>query len=102
MPDTASKITSLGSVAGLLAKTLRSCDIDPEPLFSQAGIDLPGASDPDARIPTQRIEKLLDLAIEASGNPCIGLLAARQFQPAMLHGLGLAWLTSDTLRDALK
>ena len=101
MPDTASKITSLGSVAGLLAKTLRSCDIDPEPLFSQAGIDLPGASDPDARIPTQRIEKLLDLAIEASGNPCIGLLAARQFQPAMLHGLGLAWLTSDTLRDAL-
>jgi AraC-like DNA-binding protein len=101
MPDTASKITSLGSVAGLLAKTLRSCNIDPESLFRQSGINLPGASDPDARIPTQRIEKLLGLAVEATGNPCIGLLAARQFQPAMLHGLGLAWLTSDTLLDAL-
>ena len=101
MADTASEITSLGSAADLLAKTLRNCNIDPEPLFRQSGIDLLDASDPDARIPTQRIEKLLDLAAEATGNPCIGLLAARQFQPAMLHGLGLAWLTSDTLRDAL-
>jgi AraC-like DNA-binding protein len=101
MADTTSEITSLGSVADLLANTLRSCNIDPEPLFRQAGIDLPGASDPDARIPTQRIGKLLGLAVEATGNPCIGLLAARQFQPALLHGLGLAWLTSDTLRDAL-
>jgi AraC-like DNA-binding protein len=101
MPDTTSEVTSLGSVAGLLANTLRSCNVDPDPLFRQAGIDLPSASDPDARIPTQRIEMLLGLAVEATGNPCIGLLAARQFQPAILHGLGLAWLTSDTLREAL-
>jgi AraC-like DNA-binding protein len=101
MPDTASKITSLGSMAGLLANALHSCNIDPKPLFSEAGIDFAGVSDPDTRIPTQRIQKLLDLAIEASGNPCIGLLAVRQFQPAILHGLGLAWLTSDTLLDAL-
>jgi AraC-like DNA-binding protein len=85
----------------LLAETLRSCNIDPEPLFRQAGIDLLDASDSDARIPTQRIEKLLGLAVEATSNPCIGLHAARQFQPAILHGLGMAWLTSDTLLDAL-
>ena len=101
MSDTTAEITSLGSVADLLANTLRSCNVDPEPLFHQADIDLLGASDLDARIPTQRVEKLLGLAVEATGNPCIGLLAARQFQPAILHGLGLAWLTSDTLRDAL-
>jgi len=45
--------------------------------------------------------KLWGLAIEATGNPCLGLLAARQFQPAVLHGLGFAWLASDTLLDAL-
>ncbi len=101
MPDTESKITSLGSMAGLLANALHSCSIDPEPLFSEAGIDFAGVSDPDTRIPTQRMQKLLDLAIEASGNPCIGLLAIRQLQPAILHGMGLAWLTSDTLLDAL-
>ena len=101
MADTTSEVTSLGTVGGLLAKALRSCNIDPEPLFRKAGIDFPGINDPDTRIPTQQIDKLLSLAVEATGNPCLGLLTVRQFQPADLHGLGLAWLTSDTLKDAL-
>jgi len=101
MSDTTSEITSLGTVAGLLAKALYSCNIDPEPLFRQAGIGSLTINDPDARIPIQRIDKLWGLAIEATGNPCLGLLIVRQFQPADLRGLGLAWLTSDTLRDAL-
>ena len=101
MADTTPEVTTLGSVAALLAETLRSSDIDPAPLFSQAGIDLPGVNDPGARFPTQRMLKLWGLAIEATGNPCLGLLAARQFQPAVLHGLGFAWLASDTLLDAL-
>jgi AraC-like DNA-binding protein len=101
MSDTTSEVTSLGTAAGLLAKALRSCNIDPEPLFRQAGIDFTSINDPDARIPVQRIDKLWGLAIEATGNPCLGLLIVRQFQPADLRGLGLAWLTSDTLRAAL-
>ena len=40
MTDTGSEITTLGSVAALLASTLRSCGIDPAPLFNEAGIDL--------------------------------------------------------------
>ncbi|MDH3901238.1 MAG: AraC family transcriptional regulator, partial [Gammaproteobacteria bacterium] len=39
--------------------------------------------------------------VEQTGDACFGLSAASQFQPAVLHGLGLAWLASDTLRDAL-
>ena len=101
MADTTDEITTLGSVATMLEATLRSCDIDPEPLFSKARIDLGAASDPDARFPTHRMLDLWNLAIEATGNPCLGLLAAQHFQPAMLHGLGFAWLASDTLRDAL-
>ncbi len=101
MTDQISEITTLGSVAGLLAQTLRSCDVDPTPLFNQAGIDLSAVNSPDARFPTQRMQKLWGLALEATGNPDLGLLAARQFQPAMLHGLGFAWLASDTLLDAL-
>ena len=101
MTDSLSDITTLGSVAALLAQTLRSCDVDPAPLFSQAGIDLSAVSSPDARFPTMRMQKLWGLALKATGKPDLGLLAARQFQPAMLHGLGFAWLASDTLLDAL-
>ena len=101
MTDSLSEITTLGSVAALLAQTLRSCDVDPAPLFNQAGIDLSSVTDPDARFPTQHMQKLWGLALEATGNPELGLLAAQQFQPAMLHGLGFAWLASDTLLDAL-
>ena len=101
MADTTQEITTLGSVAALLADTLASCDIDPAPLFTQAGIDLGSAREPDARFTTYRMMDLWTLAIEATGNPCLGLLAARRFQPAVLHGLGFAWLASDTLLDAL-
>jgi AraC-like DNA-binding protein len=101
MTDLHSKITTLSSVAGLLAQTLRACDCDPVPLFARAGIDLGVSTDPNARIPTTRMVTLWRLAIEATGNPCLGLVAARQFQPAVLHGLGFAWLASDTLQDAL-
>ena len=101
MTDPISEMTTLGSVAVLLAQTLHSCDVDPAPLFKQAGIDLAAANNPDARFPTQRMQKLWGLAVEATGKPDLGLLAARQFQPAMLHGLGFAWLASNTLLDAL-
>ncbi len=102
MTDSLTETTTLGSVASLLAHTLRRCDIDPAPLFDQAGIDLSAAGNPNTRFPTQRMQKLWKLALQATGKPDLGLLVARQFQPAALHGLGFAWLASDTLLDALK
>lgn len=95
-----SEVTTLSSIAALLAQTLRTLNCDPGPLFARAGIDLRDAADPNARIPTPRMQKLWGLAIEATDNPCLGLVTARQFQPAALHGLGFAWLASDTLYDA--
>jgi len=96
------EITTLGSVAALLARALRSRDRDPAPLFAAADIDMQDALVPGARIPTTRMQTLWGLAVEATGDPCLGLVAARHFQPAALHGLGFAWLASDTLHDALR
>ncbi len=96
------EVTTLGSVAALLAHALRSRDRDPAPLFAAAGIDMQDALVPGARIPTTRMQTLWGLAVEATGDPCLGLVAARHFQPAALHGLGFAWLASDTLHDALR
>ena len=101
MPAPISQVSTLGSVAVLIAQAVRSYDCDPTPLFAASGIDMRQISDPNARFPTTRMQRLWRLALEATGDPCLGLTAARQFQPAALHGLGFAWLASDTLRAAL-
>ena len=101
MANTASEITTLGGVAALIAETLSRCDVDAEQIFARAGIVYLDSKDPDERIPIQKMFKLWSLAIEATGDPCLGLRVAQQFQPAVLQGLGFAWLASDTLLDAL-
>lgn len=98
---TAGNYSMMGSVAALVAQTLRSYDCDPEPLFREAGLDMKLLSNPDTRYPGPRVQHLWQLAVDASGDPCFGFVAGEQVQPAVLHGLGFAWLASDTLRDAL-
>ena len=99
--DIPADVTSLGSVAALIAQTLKSQGCDPAPLLSEAGINAEDSCNANARIPTTKVMKLWQLAIAASGDPAFGLIVARHFQPAVLHGLGFAWLASDTLHDAL-
>ena len=98
---TAGNYSMMGSVAALVAQTLRTYDCDPEPLFREAGLDMNLLSNPDTRYPGNRVQHLWQLAVDASGDPCFGFVAGEQVQPAVLHGLGFAWLASDTLRDAL-
>ena len=95
------KYSTLGSVAALIAQTLRSYDCDPAPLFETAGIDLGQVSTDGTRYPVECMQQLWQLAVEATGDPCFGFVAGKQLQPAALHGLGFSWLASDTLRDAL-
>ena len=92
--------TSISSEVGLIEKALSTYGCDPEPLFEKAGIDRNVSFDPDARIPNTRVQALCKLSVEATGDPCFGLTAADQFQPAALQGLGFSWLASDTLLDA--
>ena len=93
--------STLGSVALLIARGLQNAGHEPIPLFAAAGIDIDTIHNPDIRFPVVKLQKLWRLSVEATHNPCFGLLAAQQLQPATLHGLGFAWLASNTLRDAL-
>jgi AraC-like DNA-binding protein len=97
----APEVTTLSSVAALITGTLRSRNIDPTPLLVHAGIAADTVGKQDTRIPTVRMQALWQLAVEASGDPAFGLAVAREFQPAVMHGLGFACLASDTLRDVL-
>jgi len=94
-------VTTLSSVAALIAQTLQRQGCDPAPLFTAAGINMEDSSNPNARIATIKMQQLWQLAVVATGDPAFGLVVAQQFQPAVLHGLGFAWLASDTLHDAL-
>jgi AraC-like DNA-binding protein len=99
--DIPADVTSLGSVIALIAQTLKSQGCDPAPLLSEAGINPEDYCNANARVSTTKTMELWRLSVAATGNPAFGLVVADHFQPAVLHGLGFAWLASDTLRDAL-
>jgi len=93
--------STLGSVAALIEQTLHHYQCEPAALFLRAGIDIERINDPAARFPVTRMQKLWRYAVDETGDPCFGLTAGELLQPAALHGLGLAWLASDTLCDGL-
>lgn len=99
--DIPEEITTICTLPALIEQTLASEGHDPAPLFTTAGISTNDCHDPNARISMVKTQKLWRLAVAATGNPAFGLVVARHFQPAALHGLGFAWLASDTLHDAL-
>lgn len=102
MSNYVEQTSSLASVAGLVRVAIEKRGLDAAVIFDECGIDVDIAADPYARVPTPSIHALWKRAVDATGDPYFGLAVAEQFQPAALHGLGFAWLASDTLRSALE
>ncbi len=57
---------------------------------------------PGARYPMRDTVRLWHEAREATGDPCIGLIAGQKLKPPALHALGLSWIASSTLLDGLR
>jgi len=85
-----------------VARALRLRGIDPMEVFDDVGIDPAGLARPDWRISHEVGNALLAEAVRLTDDEAFGLFAAEQLQPQVLHGLGLAWLASDTVYDGLK
>lgn len=85
-----------------IAQALRLQGIDALEVIEAAGIDAAGVINPDRRIPMETMQALLRSCVELTGDEAFGLAAAEQLQPQVLHGLGLAWLASDSVYDGLK
>lgn len=85
-----------------IAQALRLHGIDSMEVIESVGIDPAGVINPDRRIPIETMQLLMQHCLDLTGDEAFGLLAAEQLQPQVLHGLGLAWLASDTLYDGLK
>ena len=92
----------LASYSFILWKLLESYGCDPQTLFEKAGIDADTIHRPGARVSTEAIDSLWSQAAELIDDPCFGLKAFGFWHPSHFNALGYGWLTSSTLREALR
>jgi hypothetical protein len=65
-----------------------------------AGIDPAALEAPAARLPSEKISRLWELAAERSGNPAIGLAQHYVVRPASFDAVGYAMMSCADLRGA--
>ena len=94
--------TTLVSVASLLAQAVVARHINLEDFLACLGIKPDEYNDPSGRVPVSLMQHAWKLAVEYSGDECIGLALAEVVQPAALHGLGLAMVSSDSLHNSIE
>jgi len=76
--------------------------LDARALLVAAGIDPAALEAPDARLPTEQISRLWELAVEQSGNPAIGLAQHHVVRPASFDVVGYTMMSCANLRDAFE
>ena len=94
--------TTIASWALLAAKAIDQSGLDSRKIFIQAGLDPDKLTDANARYSFDGMTRLWKLAVEKTGDPCIGLKAAHYWHPTSMHALGYSWMASSTLMDALQ
>jgi len=76
--------------------------LDARALLVAAGIDPAALEAPDARLPTEQISRLWELAVEQSGNPAIGLAQHHVVRPASFDVVGYTMMSCANLRGAFE
>ena len=95
--------STLASITALVATSLREeYGIDPEPIYSAAGIPITPPESPQLRIPLSKMCKLWDLSVEASGDETIGLKTGWYAKPVHFYAFGYSWMASSTLLGGMQ
>jgi AraC-like DNA-binding protein len=92
-------MASVPAIAQYL-KAAHAYGIDYQPILESSGISALDIQDNASHISITAMEKLLALLIEASGDNCFGLYAAKFVEPASYSVLGYISLSCSTLREA--
>jgi AraC-like DNA-binding protein len=85
-----------------IAEMLAAEGLDVTALFVAAGIDAAALEAPGARLQTEKISRLWELAAERSGNPAIGLAQPHAVRPAAFDVVGYAMMSCADLRAAFE
>jgi AraC-like DNA-binding protein len=85
-----------------IAQMLTAEGMDPRAVFSGAGID-PGLVDaPGARIASEKLSRLWEVAVELSGNPSIGLAQHQVAKPSSFDVVGYTMMSCANLQAAFE
>jgi AraC-like DNA-binding protein len=95
------RTTSAVWVRGI-AEMLAAEGLDMRALLTAAGIDAASLEAPGARLATEKISRLWELAVERSGNPAIGLAQHQVVRPASFDVVGYTMMSCANLRAAFE
>ena len=85
-----------------IADMLAAEGLDARGLLLAAGIDPAALDATGARLPTEKISHLWELAVERSRNPALGLAQHQIVRPAAFDVVGYTMLSCDNLRGAFE
>ena len=85
-----------------LVEVFRQEGLDAAALLREADVDPVALNDPDSRFPSDTVGLLWRLAVTRSGNPAIGLAAARVARPELFDVVGYAMMSAPDLRGLLE
>jgi len=85
-----------------IAEMLAAEGMDPCALLAAAGIEPAALDTQGARLPTEKISRLWELAAERSGNPAIGLAQHHVVRPASFDVVGYTMMSCADLRGAFE
>jgi AraC-like DNA-binding protein len=85
-----------------IAEMLAAEGLDVPALLAAAGIDPAALDAPGARLSTEKISRLWELAVERSGNPAISLAQHQVARPASFDVVGYAMMSCANLRAAFE
>jgi AraC-like DNA-binding protein len=94
--------TTLTSIAVAVVRAAQSYSVDIDPFMVQTGLNPDAIKNPNARYPDMGLNRFIELATDASGDPCFGIHAGDYLAPTSLHALGFSLLASETLLAALQ
>jgi len=94
--------STLSSFVPAMAEALRACGVDPAEILKTAGVNPKSFSDPNWRLPMSTAARIWELSETVTGDPCIGLRFAEHVRPIHLQALGMSWMASSSLADALR
>jgi AraC-like DNA-binding protein len=97
----AERTTSAAWVKGI-AEMLEAEGLDVGALFAATGIDAAALDAPGARLQTERISRLWELAVERSGNPALALAQHQVARPASFDVVGYTMMSCADLHTAFE
>ncbi len=80
-------------------KELQSYGVDVDAILNKEGLTLPKESDNIERVSFVTINRFIQVALKVTGDPCFGLNFSKFIHPTTFSTLGVALLSSYSLRD---